>query len=471
MAKILIVEDQPAVATALRVLFELGGLSCLVREEPESALAALGEEPIGVVVQDMNFSPDATSGREGVELFRRIRERHPRVPIVLLTAWTSLEAAVQMVKEGATDYRAKPWDDDDLLATVRDLLATRERQLAESPRHGGIPKARDELARRHDLRGVVYASQAFHDVVCLALQVAPSDVPVLITGPSGVGKEKVAEIIQASSTRRDGPFVRVNAGALPEELVESELFGAEPGAYTGATRRVGHFEMAHGGTLFLDEIGNLGARGQAKLLRALQSGEFQRLGSSETRKADVRLLCATNTDLEKAMAQGRFREDLYFRLDVVGVRIPPLCERAADVLPLARHFLARASRHPDGGGRWELSGGAEKALVEHSWPGNVRELENAIQRAVLTSGSARIEEEALRLRHGASEEPRPEEDGGELTADEAAEKRSIQEALRRSEGVVSRAASRLGMSRQTLYRRLDKYGLRLERRLEESGDP
>jgi DNA-binding NtrC family response regulator len=304
MSKVLIIEDQAAVARALTVLLEVNDVPCRSAASPGQALEMIDREEFGVVVQDMNFSPGATSGGEGLELFRRIKGLDPDLPVLVITAWSSLEAAVQMVKEGASDYLAKPWDDGKLLATVRNLLRMRELQLENARLRTERTAARADLAARYDLRGVLYESAAMHRVVSLAVQVAGSDVPVLVTGPNGAGKEKLAEIVQANSRRRDGAFVKVNAGGLPDELLESELFGAEAGAYTGSVRRrVGRFEAAHGGTLFLDEIGNLSPAGQTKLLRVLQSGEFERLGSSETRTVDVRVLAATNIDPRRRRRQ------------------------------------------------------------------------------------------------------------------------------------------------------------------------
>ncbi len=391
MLKVLIVEDQPAVVTALQVLFEIRGMACAVARSPEEALRRLdadgarSEPEIGVVLQDMNFSPEATSGEEGIALFREVKKRDPGLPVLLITAWTSLETAVQLVKEGASDYLAKPWDDEKLLASVRNLLRLRELQLENARLRGRARRSWEDLAERHDLCGAVWASEKMHAVVTLALQVARGEIPVLITGPSGAGKEKLAEIVQANSRRKERPFVRVNAGALPDELLESELFGAEAGAYTGSTRRrIGRFEAADGGTLFLDEIGNLSASGQAKLLRVLQSGQFERLGSSETRRVDVRLICATNADLRREIGAGRFREDLFYRLNVIELAVPPLADRPEDVIPLAERFLRDLSPAPTGA-LWRLDPPARERLVRYSWPGNVRELENTLRRAVLVS--------------------------------------------------------------------------------------
>jgi DNA-binding NtrC family response regulator len=467
---ILIVEDQPSVSTALRMLFEIRGLDCLVTRSPAEALRAIEADPseIGVVVQDMNFSPEATSGDEGVSLFREIKRRDPSLPVLLMTAWTSLETAVQLVKEGASDYLAKPWDDEKLLVTVRNLLRMRELQLENNRLRGRARRTWEELAEHHDLCRAVWASERMHAVAILALQVARADVPVLITGPSGAGKEKLAEIVQANSRRKDKPFVRVNAGAIPDELLESELFGAEMGAYTGANRRrVGRFEAADGGTLFLDEIGNLSLSGQRKLLRVLQSGQFERLGSSETRRVDVRLICATNADLRKEIAAGRFREDLFYRLNVVELAVPPLSERPEDVLPLAEKFLRDLSPSPSGA-VWRLSSEARERLLRYAWPGNVRELENALRRAVLVAAGDTIREEDLGL--GAQSFPvavadRPASDPLLLDDATLAERVRLERALAEAGGIVAKAADALGLSRQALYRKMEKHGLAVERRV------
>jgi DNA-binding NtrC family response regulator len=467
---ILIVEDQPSVSTALQVLFEIRGFDCLIARGPRQALKAIEADPsdIGVVIQDMNFSPEATSGEEGMALFREIKRLDPGLPVLLMTAWTSLETAVQLVKEGASDYLAKPWDDEKLLVTVRNLLRLRELQLENARLRGRARRTWEELAEHHDLCGAVWASERMHAVAILALQVARADVPVLITGPSGAGKEKLAEIVQANSRRRDKPFVRVNAGAIPDELLESELFGAEAGAYTGSTRRrVGRFESADGGTLFLDEIGNLSLSGQRKLLRVLQSGQFERLGSSETRRVDVRLVCATNVELRTEIAAGRFREDLFYRLNVVELAVPPLAERPEDVLPLAEKFLRDLSPSPSGA-LWRLSPGARERLLRHTWPGNVREIENALRRAVLVAPGDSIREEDLGLGTHAfpvavANRPSPDD----LLLDEAtlAERIKLERALEEAGGVVAKAAETLGLSRQALYRKMEKHGLAVERRV------
>ena len=345
MLKVLIVDDQPAVCTALQVLFDLHGIASIAAYRPQDVLDLIASEDVGVVVQDMNFAEDKTSGQEGEELFHAIRRLDPDMPVLMMTAWTSLETAVKLIKEGAADYMAKPWDDDKVVVTVKNLLRLRELAQENLRLRARSDRARRHLAGKYDLRGLIYASDAMHNVVSLAVAVASSDAPVLITGPNGSGKEKLAEIIQANSRRRDKPFVKVNAGGLPDDLLEAELFGAEAGAFTGATRqRIGRFETAHCGTLFLDEIGNLTPSGQMKLLRVLQTGEFERLGSSQSRRADVRVISATNVDLPRAIAAGTFREDLYFRLAVIPIHVPPLRERPTDIPLLVRHYMESFSR-------------------------------------------------------------------------------------------------------------------------------
>src|SRR4051812_1351941 len=390
MLKVLIIDDQPAVRVALETLLEVHGVPAVSVASPEEALDLLATEDIGAVVQDMNFTQENTDGAEGTKLFRRIRALDPDMPVLLMTAWTALEAAVTLIKEGAADYIAKPWDDDKLVRTVKNLVNLRSLRQENTRLRAQGSRARRALAEKHDLCGVIYASQAMHEVARLAVSIAPSDVPVLITGPNGSGKEKVAEIIQANSRRRDRPFVRVNVGALPENLFEAELFGAEAGAFTGATKlRVGRFESADGGTLFLDELGTLPLVAQAKLLRVLQTGEYERLGSSVTRKANVRLISATNVDLPRAIAAGQYREDLYFRLNVIELYVPPLADRPDDITPLAEHFLsgfASTEGHP----KMRFGDEALAALANHEWPGNVRELANRVQRAVLVELSDTI---------------------------------------------------------------------------------
>ena len=457
--RVLVVDDQPAIVKALEVLFDLNGIPHVAAKTPEEARAIASRETLGAVVQDMNFARNDTSGEAGIELFRLLTEIQPSLPVLLMTAWASLETAVGLVREGASDYIEKPWDDEKLVSTVRNLVRLRALELENERLRGELERSQAELAETNDLCGLVYASQAMHRVVSLAVHVASSDAPILITGPSGSGKELIAEVIQANSRRRGRPFVRVNVGAIPAELMESELFGAEPGAYTGLnSRRIGHFETADGGTLFLDEIDALPLAGQIKLLRVLQSGEFQRLGSSVTRAADVRILSASNASLGDAIAAGDFREDLFFRLNVIELALPPLAERKEDVLVLADHFLAQLAAETEGEQR-TLSSAAKGALLRHKWPGNVRELENRIRRATLVTGEGSLSVEDLDLGEPTSHKPAPR-----LSDSDELERQQLMAALNEAGGVVAHAADELGVSRQTLYRRMARLGIEFERR-------
>lgn len=443
MSTILVIDDNPAVATALETLFSLHDIETRRAESPEAGLAMLEDGDIDLVIQDMNFRTDTTSGDEGVALFRLIRERHPDLPVVLLTAWTHLESAVDLVKAGAADYLGKPWDDRKLLATVNNLLELAETRHELDQHRRGERQRRDAMLRDYDLRGVVYADAASENALALACQVARSEIPVLITGPNGVGKEKYAEIVHANSHACGGPFVALNCGALPGELIEAELFGAEAGAYTGAGKaREGKFEAADGGTLFLDEIGTLPLAGQVKLLRVLETGRFQRLGSNRERSVKVRIVSATNADLAALIADGRFREDLFYRLNGIELRLPPLSARPRDILPLARHFLPAQKR---------LGDDAARALLRHPWPGNVRELRNVMQRAGLLARGDAITAADLDLKGAA-----PAAGAGSDEPDRDA----IESALQRNGGVLAQAAAELGLSRQALYRRLDRLGIR-----------
>lgn len=441
MRTVLIIDDQAAVRDALSLLLSLNDIRPLAAAMPDEGMALLARNRVDVVIADMNFSADTTSGEEGVALFHAIRDRHPDLPVILLTGWSHLETAVQLVKAGAADYMSKPWDDAKLLATVENLLELSENARVAANSRAARRRRREALERDHDLRGIVFASDEMLRVLELVCRVARAEVPVLITGPNGAGKERIAEIVHANSAVRDKPLMTVNCGALPSELIEAELFGAEAGAFTGATRaREGRFEAANGGTLFLDEIGNLSSAGQMKLLRVLESGEFERLGSTRTRKVKVRVISATNADLTALIRKNKFREDLFYRLNTIEIALPPLADRPDDILPLAEHFL---------GDDAVLSDDARDALLEYAWPGNVRELKNAIDRAKLLCGG-----DEITLRHlGLSilpVAPRNLDDPP---------REAIEEALRRGGGVISRAARALGLSRQALYRRMQRYGI------------
>ena len=446
MPTLLVIDDNASVRTALEVLFSLHDVRVLGADVPDAGLSALAAEPIDLVLQDMNFTADTTSGEEGIALFHEIRRRHPDMPVILLTAWTQVDTAVTLMKSGAADYLGKPWDDHKLLASVRNLLELSDTRRALEHYRAADRRRREGLAGRFDLRGMVYADPAMERVLQVATQVAVADVPVLITGPNGSGKEKIAEVLQANSSVKHGPFVTLNCGALPAELIEAELFGSEAGAYTGATKaREGKFEAADGGTLFLDEIGNLPPAGQMKLLRVLETGRFERLGSNRERQVKVRVISATNADLAAMIREGRFREDLYYRLNLIELRVPPLAERPLDVLALADHFLAGSGK--------TLDDHARRALQAHGWPGNVRELKNTIARAALLSRGSVIAVPDLGLPPAAGAI-----EAGRSDATEP-DRASVEAALKRHRGVLSQAAAELGLSRQALYRRLERLGI------------
>jgi DNA-binding NtrC family response regulator len=437
---VLVIDDNASIATALDVLLSLHDIETLHADSPQAGIAALERTAVDLVIQDMNFAADTTGGEEGRALFREIRARNPDLPVILLTAWTQLDMAVDLVKAGAADYVAKPWNDERLVATVRNLVELGEANRTLRERGRREADLRRRIEERYDVRGMVWRDASTQRVVELACQVARAEVPVLITGPNGSGKERVAAIIQANSAVRDGPFVTVNCGALPGELIEAELFGAEAGAYTGAAKaRAGKFEAADGGTLFLDEIGNLPPAGQVKLLRVLETGRFQRLGSNDEKHVRVRVISATNADLRAMIRAGTFREDLLYRLNVIELDLPPLARRPDDILPLAESFL---------GGTKKLQPAARQALLRHPWPGNVRELKNVMQRAALLAQGEAIGVADLGLPATPSAEAEP-----------ALDRQAIEEALARHAGVVAQAAADLGMSRQALYRRMERLGI------------
>ena len=440
MATVLVIDDNASIAKALEVLLSLHDIETLHADSPQAGLAMLEREPVDLVLQDMNFAADTTSGDEGRQLFREIRARHPGVPVVLLTAWTHLDMAVELIKAGAADYVAKPWSDERLVTTVRNLVELGEAHRALAEREQRDARGRRQLRDQYDTRGMVWRDAATQRVLELACQVARADVPVLIRGPNGSGKERIAEIIQANSSVRDGPFVTLNCGALPAELIEAELFGAEAGAYTGAGKaRAGKFEAADGGTLFLDEIGNLPPAGQVKLLRVLETGRFQRLGSNEEKQVRVRIVSATNADLAAMIRAGTFREDLYYRLNLIELELAPLSRRPDDVIPLAGHFIGAGKK---------LDASAVRALQRHAWPGNVRELKNVMQRASLLARGEAITAADLGLPSVIA-----------APAEAQVDRQAIEDALARSGGVVAQAAAELGLSRQALYRRMERLGI------------
>ena len=448
--RILVADDQADVREAVRLLIKGEGYQCQCISSPQAVIQALTDYEFDLALIDLNYARDTTSGREGLDLLQSIREADPLLPVVVMTAWGSVEGAVEAMRRGARDYIEKPWDNARLVATLRTQV-----ELARALRRSERLEGENRLLRKDGLPEMIAESRAMRPVIHLMKRIGPSAANVLIMGEHGTGKEVVARWLHGLSPRADRPLVTVNAGGLAEGVFESELFGHVKGAFTDArTDRVGYFEMADGGTLFLDEIGNIPAGQQAKLLRVLQTGELQRVGSSRAMRVDVRVLAATNIDINHEVKEGRFREDLLYRLNTVEMRLPPLRERLDDLPRLANHFLsAAAARYGK-----KLSGftpEALQALMQHSWPGNVRELEHAIERAVLLTGSDRaIGAEDLLLRPAPGQGGRIED----MTLDEV-ERHLIRRALERYEGNVSRAADALGLSRSALYRRLQQHDL------------
>jgi len=456
----LVADDQRDVREALRLLLKAEGFETVLASSAAEVVQAAATRDLDVALLDLNYSRDTTSGREGLDLLARLRDIDPTLPVVVMTAWASIDLAVAAMRQGARDFVEKPWENQRLLAVLRTQV-----ELARALRRGDRLEAENRLLRAADGAGPgqpgqrqlpIAESAEMRQVMALVERVGPSEANVLITGENGTGKGLVARALHAVSPRAGNPLVTVNTGGLSESVFESELFGHVRGAFTDAKEdRVGRFELADGGTVFLDEIANISLSQQARLLRVLETGEFERLGSSRTRSADVRLLSATNVDLRQEVAAGRFRQDLLFRLNTVEIHVPPLRRRQADVMPLAERFLEQhAGRY-----RKRLRGFAEDAvhaLLAHQWPGNVRELDHAVERGVLMAAGERLRAADLGLQ-GTSGLPgaAPLE---ELPLEEV-ERVLIEKALARYGGSVSQAAHALGLSRSALYRRLEKHGL------------
>jgi len=456
MPRILIADDQADVLAALSLLLKGERFQIESASSPEGVLKTIDTHEFDVVLIDLNYARDTTSGSEGLDLLSRIRGADPTLPVVVMTAWGSVDLAVEAMRRGARDFIQKPWDNARLLAVLRTQV-----ELGEALRRGRRLEAenmalRDSVAETNDLPQVVADSPAMKSVLNLVERIGPADANVLITGENGTGKEVITRLLHSISSRRAKPLISLNAGALAEGVFESELFGHVRGAFTDAkSDRVGRFELADGGTLFLDEIGNVPLNLQAKLLRVLETGEFERVGSSKTQKVNVRLLSATNADLHAEVVQGRFRQDLLFRLNTVEIRLPPLRDRLEDIPILAEHFLKlhrERYRRPIMGFTPE----ALDALRHHLWPGNVRELDHVIERAVLMSPGNIVT--AFDLALEATPDARMSARLEEMSLEDA-ERLLIKKALARFEGNANRAAEALGLSRSALYRRLQKYGL------------
>ena len=449
--RILIADDQPDVLEALRLLLKREGFQIDTVTSPAAVLAALKASDFDMLFIDLNYTQDTTSGQEGLDLLMRVQQADATLPVVVMTAWGTVELAVEAMRRGARDFVQKPWENARLLTVLRTQI-----ELSRALREGKRLEAENRMLRDGaPMPALVAGSAAMRHVLNLVETVAPSDANVLVTGANGTGKEVVARTLHAHSTRAAKPMVTVNVGALSEGTFESELFGHVKGAFTDAkTDRVGRFELADGGTLFLDEIANVPLAQQAKLLRVVETGEFERVGSSKTRRVDVRILSATNADLKDEVAAGRFRQDLLFRLNTVEVRLPPLRERGTDIRLLALHFLSQhAKRYRKA--VFGFSEAALGALEAHEFPGNVRELDHAVERAVLMARGEQVEAVDLGLAGGTHVPDRALE---EMSLDEV-ECFLIKKTLARFDGNVALAAEALGLSRSALYRRLQRYGL------------
>ncbi len=447
--RILVADDQPDVLEALRLLLKTEGYQSDTVASPAAVLQAVEDREYDAVLIDLNYARDTTSGKEGLDLLSKVQAADATLPIVVMTAWGTVDIAVEAMRRGARDFVRKPWDNARVLAILRTQV-----DLSRALRQGQRLEAENRLLRTERGPQLIAQSAAMQPVLQLIARVGPSEANVLVTGENGTGKGAVAQALHAVSTRSARPLVTVNAGGLSEGLFESELFGHVRGAFTDAkTDRVGRFELADGGTLFLDEIANISMPLQTKLLRVVETGEFERVGSSRTRQVDVRILSATNADLGEDVAAARFRQDLLFRLNTIEIHLPPLRARREDIPLLATHFLTQhAGRY-----RKTLSGfepSALQVLLEHPWPGNIRELDHAVERAVLMAQGPSIKTAELGLKPGRDSSPRIED----MSLEEV-ESFLIKKAMARHDGNVSHAAKALGLSRSALYRRLQRYGL------------
>ena len=451
LPRILVVDDQADVREALRMLLKSAGYGMVGAESPELALACLRGDDFAAVLVDMNYARDTTSGAEGLALIAQIAAQWPGLPVIAMTAWASIELAVAAMRDGAVDFIEKPWQNARVLAVLDSRIA-----LDRSRRNAQRLGEAQALLLQDGAAGFVAESAPMQRLVEDLLRIAGSGANVLLLGENGTGKSLLAQLLHQWSPRRAQAFVKVNIGGLAPTLFEAELFGHVRGAYTDARQdRAGRFELADGGTLFLDEIGNLPLQQQPKLLRAIEDGEFERLGSSRTQRVDVRIVAATNADLDAEVAAGNFRQDLLYRLNTFQLRVPPLRERAADILPLARHYLAAACtryRRP----LPALARDAERALLGYAWPGNVRELAHAMERAALLADGTTLGSDDLRLQPAAAAAPAF---STQLTLEEA-EALLLRQALAQQQGNLQRTADQLGITRQSLYRRLGKHGLR-----------
>ena len=447
--RLLVADDDPAVLEALRLLLKGEGYQVETATSPGGVLSAVETRDFDCLLMDMNYTRDTTGGIEGLDLLSRLQGLDATLPVLVMTAWGSIEGAVEAMRRGARDYIEKPWDNARLLQQLRTQI-----ELGRAIRMSQRLESENRTLRRDGTPELIATSPAMQPVLRLMERVGPSDANALITGEHGTGKEVVARWLHGASARAGRTLVTVNLGGLAEGVFESELFGHNKGAFTDAkTDRVGRFEVADSGTLFLDEIANLSLSQQAKLLRVLQTGELERVGSSKTRKVDVRVLSATNADIAAEVSAGKFREDLLFRINTIEIRLPPLRERRDDIPLLAAHFLKEyATRYRKPLNKFHAD--AMRALLAYGWPGNVRELAHAVERAVLLAEGDTVRVVDLNLRPPGDAPGRLED-----MSLEDVERVLIQKALARAGGNVSTAAKALGLSRSALYRRLERHGL------------
>ncbi|HEY1803547.1 MAG TPA: sigma-54 dependent transcriptional regulator [Terracidiphilus sp.] len=451
--RVLVADDQPHILEAVELLLSPQGMAVDCVRSPQLLMEALGQCDYDVLLIDLNYTRDTTSGQEGLDLLGRIRDLYPRLPVIMMTAWGNIDLAVECIKRGARDFIQKPWENERLLSLIRVHA-----ELHQALRRARQLELENSLLRAEGLSEFIASAPSMQPVLGLISQVGPSDANVLITGEHGTGKEIVARLLHAASPRANRPLVAVNAGGLPEGTFESEIFGHVKGAFTDARAdRIGRFELASGGTLFLDEIANVPLRQQAKLLRVLETGELERVGSSNTRRVDVRLLCATNARLHEEAAAGNFREDLLFRINTVEIHLPMLRDRREDIPLLAQHFLDR-NRTRYRKQVKEFSPTAMQQLMQYPWPGNVRELEHAVERAVLLCRGEEVEPSDLGINGARAGTLSLETMSDNMSIDEV-ESLLIRKVLRRCDGNISQAAEALGLSRAALYRRIEKYGL------------
>lgn len=449
--RILIADDQPDVLQALRLLLKSEGIACVTVATPEQALERLRTECFDAALIDLNYSRDTTSGIEGLELLAALRKLDAELPVVVMTAWGSIDIAVQAMRAGAADFIEKPWDNQRLLNVLGAQL-----KLARSRRREQRLDAENRLLRGDDGEPFIAQAPSMQPVLELLRRVAPSDANVLILGENGTGKGVLARQLHRLSRRHAQPMIAVNMGGIAASVFESEMFGHTRGAFTDAkSDRIGRFELADGGTLFLDEIANIPAEQQPKLLRVLEDGELERLGSSRTIKLDVRVVSATNAELPAEVTAGRFRKDLLYRLNTVEIRLPPLRERREDIAAMVDDLLLRFARRYQRD-RLRLAPSALRALEDWHWPGNVRELAHVIERAVLMANGSLIEQVDVMPSVGASAQPVATPSGGALNLEQS-EQAMIRRALAQCEGNIQRTAQVLGLSRGALYRRMEKY--------------